>query len=177
MSCCRKEISDMTGNKDENVKGVAGEGSKPVKELEMWIRRLLLTLASHLYENTWLSNQWSNFMIESKSRWAVVVVGMFRRQQMCSTNRVMLQETPVDRFKNQPHYSWTWTFQCFSWGKQASTVVQFGSQASQEQARNLRGELNSQHSHVLSLRKDHPFFCSWRVFGVEGNCSLWPWWG
>ena len=31
MSCCRKEISDMTGNKDENVKGVAGEGSKPVK--------------------------------------------------------------------------------------------------------------------------------------------------
>ena len=31
-------------------------------------------------------------------------------------------------------------------------------------------------SHVLCNRKNHPLLCSWRVFGVEGHCSLWTWW-
>lgn len=73
---------------------------------------------------------------------------MFRRQQMCSTNRAMSQETLVHRFKKHLSIDQAIHANTFSLENQASTAAPYGSLAFLEQAR------NQIHSRFLHMHYD-----------------------
>ena len=93
----------MTGNKDENIQGVAGEGSKPVSIMNVKSgtdANILHFIDYDFYDwQTDPVSQMAYFGWEYNFRWALGVVGMCRKRQTCSTSRATSPGTPAARLR------------------------------------------------------------------------------